>query len=69
MQINIGKEGEAALSRWWELGSMPAILCYSIRFLSSQRMTTSASNPYFFILNETKTNHRKRVLYYVVSKI
>ncbi|WVZ09958.1 hypothetical protein V8G54_014488 [Vigna mungo] len=42
MQINIGKEGEAALSRWWELGSMPAILCYSIRFLSSQRMTTSA---------------------------
>jgi len=42
VQINTGKEGEAALSRWWELGSMPAILCYRIRFLSSQRMTTSA---------------------------
>jgi len=46
MQINIGKEGEAALFRWWELGSMPAILSYPIRFLSSQRMTSSASNPY-----------------------
>ena len=49
----IGKEGEAALSRWWELGSMPANLCYPTRFLSSQRMTI------VLIFSEPKINHQR----------
>lgn len=63
LQINIGKEGEAALSQWWELGSMPANLCNRIRFLSAQRMISSKSNLLFWFWVNRKINHHRRILY------
>jgi len=54
--MNIGKEGEVALSRWCELGSMPAILSYPIKipFLSTHDKFSVESIS--LILSETKTN-------------